>query len=315
MRSRLNNAILAILGLTLLTLMLLAGGCHHRAERARGMEDGDNRGEKIAPSDATKDGKELTVSLVDKGGEDLPEKEELRRAYQLEPGAVVEIDGINGSIDVETADSEIAEVLIVRSAKKRDDLQFRQMNIFHQPNRLRIRTEDDNRSVFSAMDSAPDVRQRVMLKVPPNIRFVTNGLNGNLTTGVFDGKVEVNRVNGQVKIGQASGEALFRGINGNIEATIAKLSDEGIRISGVNGNTRLRFIGDVNANIEANGFFGEVQPDLPNVEVQSSESMVGSYKARVGSGGVRIRVEGVNGNVYLEKANSPEATKAAAKAK
>ncbi|MBO0800501.1 MAG: hypothetical protein J2P31_16910, partial [Blastocatellia bacterium] len=251
-------------------------------------------------------------------GEDLSEKEELRRAYQLAPGALVEVDGINGSIDVETADSEIAEVLIVRSANKREDLQFRQMNIFHQPNRLRIKIEDDRRSVFSAMVNAPDVKQRVMLKVPRNVRFATNHLNGNLTTGPFDGKVEVNGVNGQVKIGQSSGEALFREINGNIEATIAKLSDEGIRLSAVNGNTRLRFVGDVNANIEANGFLGEVRPDLPNVEVQGSESMVGSYKARIGSGGVRIRIESVNGDVYLEKAgksNTQEAAKAAAKAK
>src|SRR5262245_44674987 len=259
--------------------------------RSRGMEGGD-KAEKIAASDATADGKEVAFSLVDKGGEDLPEKEETRRAYQLAAGAVVDVSGINGSIEVETADAEIAEVLIVRSANKRDDLQFRQINIFHEPNGLRIRIEDDRKSIFSAMATVPEVKQRVLLKLPHKVRFNTNNLNGNLTTGGIDGKVQVNGVNGTVKIGQAGGEAFFRGINGNIEATIAKLADEGIRITGVNGNTKLRFIGDVNANIEASGFIGDVQADLPNVQVQSSESMVGSYKARIGSGGVPIKVDG-----------------------
>jgi hypothetical protein len=312
-RSRIKITLFAIL----VSVLVVAGGCrHHRMDRARGMEGGD-KAEKIAASDATADGKEVAFSLVDRGGEDLPEKEEIRRVYQLAPGSVVDVSGINGSIDLETADTEIAEVLIVRSANKREDLQFRQIAILHEPNRLRIRTEDDRKSIFSEMATVPEGKQRVILKVPHKVRFNTNRLNGNLTTGEIDGRVDINGVNGAVKIGQARGEAFFRGINGSIEATIAKLADEGVRVTGVNGNTKLSFIGDVNANIEASGFIGDVQPDLPKVEVQSSESMVGSYKARIGSGGVPIRVEGVNGNVYLVKAgkDAPESAKATAKGK
>jgi hypothetical protein len=317
-RPKLTIALLVILALG---LTLIAGGCgrHRRAERAGAME-GSKTEEKIAPSDATKDGKEAAVSIVDKGGEgiDLPEKEEIRRVYKLEPAAVVEVMGIDGGIDVETAEAEIAEVLIIRSANKRDDLQFRKINIDHQANRLRIRVENDrNRSVFATLGSIPEGRQRVMLKLPRRVRFKTNGLNGNLTAGEFDGKVEINGVNGQIKIGRSTGEAAFRGINGGIDATIAKLSDEGISIAGVNGDTNLRFIGDVNATIEAAGFHGEVKPDLPNVEVQPGESRFGFYKARIGNGGVRIKINGVNGDVSLGRAEKSiaESPKASAKSK
>jgi hypothetical protein len=313
-RSRIKITLFAIL----VSVLIVAGGCrHHRMERSRGMEGGD-KAEKIAASDATADGKEVAFSIVDKGGEDLSEKEEIRRSYKLEPDTGVEINGINGSIDVETSDGEIAEVLIVRSAKKRDDLQFRRINIDHDPHRLRIRVEDDRRSsIFSAMGSFPEGRQRVMLKVPRKIDFRTYSLNGDLTVGGIEGKVDINGVNGRVKIERATGETLFRSINGSIEATIAKLADEGIRIAGVNGNTTLQFIGDVNANIEASGMNGRVEPDLPNVEVKSNESLYGSYKAKVGNGGVRIRVDGVNGNVYLAKAgkDAAESAKATAKGK
>jgi hypothetical protein len=317
-RPKLTIAFFVILGLS---LMLVAGGCgrHRRAERTRAMEEGKTE-ERIAPSDVTKDGKEAEISIVDKGGEDidLPEKEEIRRVYKLEPKALVEVQNISGGIDVETAEAEVAEVLIVRSANKRDDLQFRKINIDHRPNWLRIRVENDReRSIFSVLGSIPEGRQRVILKIPRSVEFKTHGLNGNLTAGEFDGKVEVNGVNGQVKIGRSTGEATFRGINGNINATIAKLSDEGIRISGVNGETDLRFIGDVNATIEANGFVGEVKPDLPNVEVQPGESKMGFYKARIGNGDVRIRINGVNGDVSLGRAEKSvaESPKASAKSK
>jgi hypothetical protein len=225
--------------------------------------------------------------------------------------------GIDGSIDVETAEAEIAEVFIVRSANTRDDLQFRQINIEHQPDRLRIRIENDRKSVFSALGSIPEGRQRVMLKIPRSARFRTNGLNGNLTAGEFDSKVEINGVNGQVKIGRSTGEANFHGINGNIDAIVAKLSDQGISIAGVNGDTNLRFIGDVNATIEAAGFNGEVKPDLPNVEIQPGESNFGFYKARIGNGGVRTKINGVNGNVSLGRAEKSiaESPKASAKSK
>jgi hypothetical protein len=117
-----------------------------------------------------------------------------------------------------------------------------------------------------------------------------------------------------VGIGKITGTASFSGINGNIEATIVKLEGEGVEINGVNGNTELRFIGEVNVDVEARGMNGKVMPDLPNVEVRKGEGY-GRYNARIGAGGQRIEVRGVNGNVYLskvEKGNN-DAPKTAAK--
>jgi hypothetical protein len=121
-------------------------------ERATAKEPGQAE-TSIAPSDATADGKELTLSIVDKGGEDVDfvEREEIRRAYKLVPGARVEIANINGRVDVETADTDTSEVLIIRSAKKREDLQFRQVAIEHNENRLHIYVQNDRKCIWSAM--------------------------------------------------------------------------------------------------------------------------------------------------------------------
>src|SRR5215468_9410589 len=55
--------------------------------------------------------------------------EEIRREYKLSPGASVEVSNINGPVEIETADTDKAEVHIVRSARTQKDFSDRQMII------------------------------------------------------------------------------------------------------------------------------------------------------------------------------------------
>src|SRR5215831_13107505 len=311
--------------ITLIAIFTLcAGGCRHGSDQAQA--DVDTRSANVAPSDFKPDAKAgakaegepagadsnraETNSIVDRGGEgaDFAEREEIRRSYTLKPGADVMVSGINGRVDVETAETDHAEVLIVRSAKKREDLQFRKIKIEHDPSELRVRVEDDRRSIFSAFGSRPEGRQRVMLKLPRKVRLETNGVNGDVAVGEIEGGVDVRGVNGKVNVAQVTGGASFRGVNGKIDATIAKLSTRGeIDISGVNGNTTLRFIGEVNADVDAHGHNGRVESDLPNLQESKEEKRYGRYSARIGTGGPQIQIRGVNGNVSLMKTEKPSA--------
>ena len=308
------------------------GGCHRGSDQAQA--NVDTRSANVAPSDFKPDAKSNakegakevaktevetagadsnkaeTNSIVDKGGEgvDFAEREEIRRSYTLKPGADVIVSGINGQVDVETAETDHAEVLIVRSAKKREDLQYRKIRIAHDPSELRIGLEGDRRSVFSAFGSIPEGHQRVILKLPRKVAFITNGVNGDVTVGEIEGGVDARGVNGKINIAQVTGGASFRNVNGRIDATIAKLSaGRGIDINLVNGNTTLRFIGDVNADVDARGHNGRVESDLPNLEESKDEKRYGRYNARIGTGGSHISIRGVNGNVSLTKAEKPVA--------
>ena len=60
----------------------------------------------------------------DSGWDNLPEKEEINQTYQLAPGARVDVSGINGRVEVETSNSNTAEVHIIRSARTKEDLQY-----------------------------------------------------------------------------------------------------------------------------------------------------------------------------------------------
>jgi hypothetical protein len=325
------KSIATLIVIILFGAMIVAGGCRHSGDQTQAQEGVESVN--IAPSDVKTDAKMAaasngkanaadsnkseTNSIVDKGGEgiDFVEREEIRRSYTLKPGAEVIISNINGRVDIETADTDHAEVLIVRSAKKREDLRFRKINIERDPLQLHIRAEDDRRSIFSAFSQTPEVRQRVTLKLPRKVRIETNGVNGDVAIGEIEGNVDVRGVNGQVNVAQAMGGASFRGINGKVDATIAKLSGDGVDLSGLNGATTLRFIGEVNADVQARGHNGRVESDLPNLEERKGEKRYGRYEARIGTGGAPITIRGVNGNVYLMKAEDSGAATAKASTK
>ncbi|MGH9755721.1 MAG: DUF4097 family beta strand repeat-containing protein [Blastocatellia bacterium] len=322
MRQKSIVILIAVFGFA---LTLGVGGCGRGSDQSQ--TNVDTRSANVAPSDfkleakagvkaegetaSADSNKAETNSIIDKGGEgaDFTEREEIRRSYTLKPNADVIVSGVNGRVDVETADIDHAEVLIVRSAKKPEDLQFRKIKIEHDPNELHIRVDDDRRSFFSAFGSIPEGRQRVMLKLPRKIAFTTNGVNGDVAVGEIEGGVDVRGVNGKVNIAQLTGGASFRGVNGKIDATVAKLAaGSEIDINGVNGNTTLRFISEVNAEVDARGHNGRVESDLPNLQESKGERRHGRYSARIGTGGPHIGIRGVNGNVSLMKAEKSNAT-------
>src|SRR5215207_7242287 len=75
--------------------------------------------------------------------EDFAERDEVRQSVKLSSGANVEVRGINGAVTVETGGGDTAEILIVRSAKRREDLQYHKVFIEGSGGSLVIRGESE----------------------------------------------------------------------------------------------------------------------------------------------------------------------------
>lgn len=247
---------------------------------------------------------EKTVALhsllqKDKHWEDvLPEKEEINQIYELANGARVEVSGINGRVDIETTNGNTAEIHIMRSAKNRDDLQFRKITIEATANSLLIKGEHDKDQEGGRNR---EVRQQILLSVPRQIDLKASGVNGRVTVGEVDGPVTVSGVNGRVDVAQAVGYSRLSGINGKVFVKIVRLSDRGAQISGINGGVEIYFADDVNADLEVSGINGSVHNELPNMVVQGKMER-NNFRARLGAGGAPIHVSGVNGKVSLRRA-------------
>jgi hypothetical protein len=232
---------------------------------------------------------------------DLPERDEFHKTYELSAGARVELSGLNCGVRFETASGNTAEVHILRSARRREDLEYERIIVEHTASSLVVRGDDRDNNGRRRRNL--DVRQRVIMKLPRNIDFTASGINGAINGGEIDGPVKLDGINGAVKLEQASGYAEISGINGHVVIKIAKLSNRGIDVDGVNGGVELRFTDDVNADLEVSGCNGSVHADMPNVTLFGKISR-DNFRARIGSGGTRISVNGVNGRVRLTRAGA-----------
>ena len=231
---------------------------------------------------------------------DWPEKDEFQQSYTLAPGSQVEIKAINGSVTIETTSGSTAEVHVIRSARKREDLEYRKVVVEQVGNRFTVRGENDSEGRRHA-----DVRQQVMLKLPRKVDLEVHGINGSVKAAEIEGHGSVSGVNGKVELTQVGGINKISGINGSVSVSVARLDQEGMKISGVNGRVDVQFAENLNAEIHASGINGKVETDLPTLLL--SEWSRSNFKGKVGSGGPIISVSGVNGKVALKKRSGSQA--------
>lgn len=228
------------------------------------------------------------------------ERDEFRQSYQLSSGARVELRGINGSVEIETSNGNTAEVEIVRLARNREDLEFQKIAVEATSSSLVVRGEKD-RDNWRGRNR--EVRQRVTLKIPRQVDFHVTGINGRVRAGEIDGTLHADGINGSVEVAQAVGYAQISGVNGRVVVTIAKLGERGIDVNGINGGVEIKFADDLNAELDVSGCNGRVYTDVPNVTMLGKVTR-DNFRARIGSGGTRISVSGVNGRVRLSRAGS-----------
>ena len=234
-----------------------------------------------------------------------------RQSYPLSPGARVEVGGINGPVTIETsADIKSADVKIERTASSQEALNRRQIKIESDGSSLRIHGENIEHSLFAKLFGSKG-SEKVTLKLPAQVVLFVKGVNGSVVVGDIDGAVEIGGVNGRVQVANAVGRAAFKGINGSVVAGIKSIEQDGVTLSGINGNIELQLPADINADFDASGMNGRVIADIPGVSVDKEKH--GSYWARIGAGGRGITAKGINGNIRLTRVTPTPQSPASAK--
>jgi hypothetical protein len=235
--------------------------------------------------------------------------DETRKTFELKPGARVEVQGINGKVDIQTSDTTTAEVYVRRTGDNPSSLRRREMIIEQTSDGILVRSRQNHVGLWDHL-FGKDPREEVTIKAPRAIALTMKGINGRINTGDIDGALEVKGVNGRVELGSASESAEISGVNGSISVGLNKLGERGAHISGVNGGIELRLSNGLNADLNARGMNGNVRSEIPEVTVQKEDSW-SRYSAHVGKGGPSIEISGINGNVRLTKGDTNSAAKAA----
>jgi hypothetical protein len=129
-----------------------------------------------------------------KDSSEITERDEIRQTFRLTPGTLVEVSSIRGPVEIETANIEVAEIHIVRSAESLDDLEQYKIRIENKPHSLIIRGEQRQRNSGSGF--GPDVRHQVMLKLPRRVDLSVRSISGQVRIGDVDGPLVVSSVSG-----------------------------------------------------------------------------------------------------------------------
>ena len=226
-------------------------------------------------------------------------REEIRKSFELQPGARIEITGINGKVDVQTSDTKTAEVYVLRTAGSRDGLNRREVTVEQTATGLVVKGRQVSHGFLEHLFGTK-ANEDVTIKAPRAIALTIRGVNGRVTTGDVDGSIAAKGINGEVELGAANDSAEVTGINGNISVGLNKLGNTGARVSGINGNIELRLGNELNADLTAKGMNGSVRSETSDVTVDKDQ--YGShYSAKIGSGGSPITISGINGNVRLTR--------------
>ena len=226
--------------------------------------------------------------------------DETRKSFELKPGDRVAVQGINGTVDIQTSDTKTAEVFVKRTADSPSSLRRRELIIEQTSDGLLVRSQQNHLGLWEHLFGR-DPKEEVTIKAPRQIALSLKGVNGRVTAGNVDGPLEAKGINGRVELGQATGSADVSGINGSVSVGLRQLGERGARLSGINGNLELRLTSDLNADLTAKGMNGRLSSEIPAVTVDKDDH--GShYSAHIGTRGSPITISGINGNVRLTTA-------------
>ena len=234
----------------------------------------------------------LIVGSAQAKQSDLPEREEFHQTYELAPTATVEITGIGGPVEVETSNSNTADVTIVRSAETREDLACAKVAVDASPSRLRI----------GFQPLCPNVRgqQRVHLVLPRRADISMSSIAGGVRVGPTEGMLRLDSIAGRLVLEGVS-SARISSLAGGVRMEVVDVGERGIRLSSVTGGVDIGVAAGASADLSVNSIIGDVESDLPDVRVSRDDDQ--DYRAKIGSGGRSIEISSIVGGVKLRRSH------------
>src|SRR5262245_41311953 len=187
---------------------------------------------------------------------------QINKTVKLAPGSNVKVNIVSGDINIETWDSDQAEINITVKASDTAAMERQPIIIEDTPNSLTIRVEDDKEGRRRGRERGW-VSHDVSLKLPRNINLKVSSVNGNIVVGAITGDVTGSSVNGGIEIAQAGTSSQLNSVNGSITISLLRLEENGLRVNTVNGDVKIGLPQETNAEINFHSVNGAVKSDLP----------------------------------------------------
>jgi hypothetical protein len=144
-----------------------------------------------------------------------------------------------------------------------------------------------------------DVSVHFVVRVPANARVNASTVNGEMVVDGTSGDVEARTVNGDVEARSTEGRVEAETVNGSITVRTSTRNREDLEYSTVNGSITIEMEEGANADVDLTTVNGRVSSDFPlTLDGRINPRKI---RAKMGSGGARLRASTVNGSIRLRK--------------
>ena len=220
-------------------------------------------------------------------------KQDLNQTYPLEPGGSIELQNVNGSVEVNGWDRNEVEVRAVKTAHSREaDLDRVSIEVTAKPSAIAVTTR-------YPQDQGVEVSVEYAIHVPHKAKLKLIGtVNGTLRISGVESIGELRTVNGNIEVYDSAGQVAAHATNGNVHLELNRLEAAGAATAETtNGSIVLAIPLGSHADLEARCMNGDFRSELP-------VSLEGSLRPRevrgkIGGGGSAIRLRTVNGGIRV----------------
>jgi hypothetical protein len=219
--------------------------------------------------------------------------------YPLPPGGRVSVANVQGSIWVEGWDRAEVELTVKKSAQGAG-ARLADVEIIVEPRADSLEVE----TYYGGGTDEP-VTVDYCLRVPRQVRLEgLRTVNGDITVRNVEGFVEAQTLNGNVKQTGVAGSIRAHTVNGSVHVALRALPEAagGLQLETINGDLRLLLPAAADADLELSTVAGRIESDLlaPTRALAGDTS---STRARLGRGGVNIRLRTIRGNIEVAENN------------
>ncbi|HEY7877922.1 MAG TPA: DUF4097 family beta strand repeat-containing protein [Gemmatimonadaceae bacterium] len=228
-------------------------------------------------------------------------------------GSWLRVQNLNGSVSVEAATGDVAEVHAKKDWRGSAD-----------PRRVRIVTINDGSNVticalwhdddtcdaggyhshHDGNDRATDrVSVAFTVKLPRGVKIKAATVNGEVSVHGAQALVQAHTVNGSVDASSSTGPLEASTVNGDLRVSMDALTGDGdLNYETVNGSITVHLPSHLDANVDMQTVNGSLTSDFP-LTLTGRINPRRHLSATIGNGGRHINLKTVNGNVELRKSS------------
>ena len=225
---------------------------------------------------------------------------EWTKSFPLAAGGRLEVDNVNGRIDVQGWDGSTVDVRAERVGKGATPEAAKRMldriEIAEEISTARVRLQTKVTTSTTNWGSGTEVRYFV--KVPAGVEVDVETVNGGIEITGVRGRVNAETTNGGVTARRIGGPIDASTTNGGVDVDVETVTEPGIDLECTNGGISLRLPRDAKATLAASITNGGIHADNLQIELEGQTTRR-RLNGRLNGGGPRIALDGTNGGIRI----------------